>query len=284
MENGRPIDSGGGAIWNRGNLRIDRVALLNNRIRQDSIAFSCGNSVSKRVCNRGGALFNEGQALVARSTIAHNSTGNITGRAGGISNLGADAALFLRQSLVTDNDARFNGGLANYLGNVDISNTTFADNRSTASGMPAAEVSNFDGTVRARNATFNNSSKLFSNRNGTLSIANSLVHIDTISDTPICNGPLDSGGYNVIAGPTETADYWSGCGYTTNPLDITDVRIALPGLDHNGGPTRTIALRPSRADSPFFDPIDVGGLLCPATDQRQAPRNDGACDAGAFEN
>lgn len=284
VENGQPIDSGGGAIWNRGNLRMDRVALLNNSIEQNSITYSCGASVSTRICNRGGALFNEGQALVARSTIAHNSTGNTTGRGGGISSLGADAELYLRQSLVTDNNARFNGGLANYLGTVDIINTTFAANRSTTSGTVAAEVGNFDGTVNIRNATFQNSSTLFgNNRGGTISIANSLVNIDTFSRMPFCAGPLDSGGYNVIAGPSDVADYLSGCGYTTNVLDRTDVRISLPGLEHNGGPTRTIALRPRDSGSPFFDPIDFGGLLCPAVDQRQSLRDDRDCDAGAFE-
>lgn len=283
LENGQAVNSGGGAIWNRGNLRADRLALLNNRISHD-LAYSCATSVSMRICNRGGGLLNEGQALIQRSTIANNSTGNTSGRGGGISNLGTAARLYLRQSLLHGNNARFNGGLANYAGNVDIVNSTFKDNESTTSGVVANEIGNYDGTVTARNATFSNNSTLFGhNGSGGITLANSLVNVDTFSSVPVCSGTLDSAGFNVIAGPSDAADYLSGCGYSPNRLDRTDVRISLPGLNDNGGPTRTIALFTRGADSPFFSPIDFGGVLCPETDQRGFLRNDSNCDTGAYE-
>lgn len=284
LENGRAVNSGGGAIWNRGNLRMERLALLENRIAHD-ISYSCGASVSTRICNRGGGLLNEGQALLLRSTVRGNSTGDRSGRAGGISNLGASARLFLRDSLIHDNDARFNGGLANYAGHVEISNTTFADNQSTTSGSRAHEVGNYDGTVNARNATFRNTGILFGhNGAGDITIANSLVNIDSFREAPVCSGELQSGGFNVIAGPSGTIDYLRGCGYTPNRLDRTDVRISLPGLSDNGGPTRTIPLFTPAAGSPLFSPIDFGGVLCPDTDQRGFLRDDGNCDAGAYEH
>jgi hypothetical protein len=283
LENGRPANSGGGAIWNRGNLRMDRLALLNNRIEHD-FAFSCAASVSTRICNRGGGLLNEGQALLFRSTVAGNSTGNVSGRGGGISNLGNEALLFVRRSLVNGNEASFNGGLANYAGRVEVLNTTFADNTSTTSGTVPAEIGNYDGTVTARNSTFHNRSTLFGNGgSGTITLGNSLVYIDSFSSIGICSGSLSSAGFNVIGGPSDLVSYLPGCGYSHSPLDRADARLSLPGLEHNGGPTRTIALHPRRADSPFFDPIDFGGVLCPETDQRGFARHDGECDPGAFE-
>jgi len=53
----------------------------------------------------------------------------------------------------------------------------------------------------------------------------------------------------------------------------------LGPLANNGGPTATHALLPG---SPAIDTAE--NAFCPATDQRGAPRDDGACDAGSFED
>lgn len=283
LENGQARNSGGGAIWNRGNLRMDRMLLIDNRIEHD-VERSCGASVSTRLCNRGGALFNEGQALIARTTVQGNSTGRISGIGGGISNLGAHALLYLRASLVTGNDARFGGGVTNYLGLVDVENSTFVDNRSTTSGVRAAELTNYNGTVEVRNATFSNASELFSHTgSGRFRLANSLVESKSFRAVPICSGALTSGGFNAIGGSNDLADYFSGCGFVASSTDRTAIRLALDGLADNGGPTRTIGLRMPHADSPYFSPINMGGVLCPAADQRGRARSDRNCDAGAFE-
>lgn len=283
LENGRPMNSGGGAIWNRGNLRMDRMLLRANHIDYE-LEYSCAAFPSRRLCNRGGGLFNEGQALIARSTIERNSTGDVSGHGGGISNMGSNAQLFLRSSLVTANDARFWGGLVNYQGLVDIQNSTFADNQSTTSGVRAAEIGNAEGRVAIRNSTFSNPSQLFSHSGaGTFRLANSLVEIKTFNDVPFCSGTLTSGSFNVIGGSSDLADIFSGCGFTPSTADETEIRLSLGALQDNGGPTRTMALREPYEDSPYFDPIDMGGVLCPETDQRGMPRDDGSCDAGAFE-
>ncbi|MFL9815060.1 hypothetical protein D7241_17595 [Stutzerimonas sp. VN223-3] len=283
LENGRPKNSGGGAIWNRGNLRMDRMLLRGNTIDHE-LESSCAAFPSRRLCNRGAGLFNEGQALIARSTIEQNSTGYESGHAGGISNMGPTAQLYVRDSLITGNDARFWGGLLNYQGTVDILNSTFVDNRSTTGGVRAAEIGNVDGTVSVRNATFSNHSQLFSHTGtGEFRLANSLVEIRAFTDLPFCSGTLTSGSFNAIGGSSGSYDFFSGCGFVPSTADETEIRLYLGSLQNNGGPTRTIALREPLEDSPYFDPIDMGGVLCPDTDQRGRPRDDRNCDPGAFE-
>ncbi|MCQ4312001.1 hypothetical protein NAV33_08885 [Pseudomonas stutzeri] len=283
LENGRPKNSGGGAIWNRGNLRMDRMLLRGNTIDHE-LESSCAAFPSRRLCNRGAGLFNEGQALIARSTIEQNSTGYESGHAGGISNMGPTAQLYVRDSLITGNDARFWGGLLNYQGTVDILNSTFVDNRSTTGGVRAAEIGNVDGTVSIRNTTFSNHSQLFSHTGtGEFRLANSLVEIRAFNDLPFCSGTLTSGSFNAIGGSSGSYDFFSGCGFVPSTADKTEIRLYLGSLQNNGGPTRTIALREPLEDSPYFDPIDMGGVLCPDTDQRGRPRDDRNCDPGAFE-
>ena len=284
LENGRPMGSGGGAIWNRGNLRMDRMLLRGNTIDHE-LETSCAAFPSRRLCNRGAGLFNEGQALVARTTIEQNSTGYESGHAGGISNMGPAAQLYVRDSLITANDARFWGGLLNYQGTVDILNSTFVDNRSTTGGVRAAEIGNVDGKVSVRNATFSNHSQLFSHTGtGEFRLANSLVEIRAFNDMPFCSGALISGSFNAIGGSGGGLyDFLGGCGFTPTAADEAGVRLYLGALQDNGGPTRTVALREPLEDSPYFDPIDMGGVLCPDTDQRGSPRDDRQCDPGAFE-
>lgn len=71
----------------------------------------------------------------------------------------------------------------------------------------------------------------------------------------------------------------NGCGFDqpTDQVGVADLRVGP--LADNGGPTWTHALL---AGSPAID----AGLpaACPLTDQRGAPRNDGACDSGAYEH
>ncbi|UPQ84089.1 hypothetical protein M0M42_06730 [Pseudomonas knackmussii] len=283
LENGRSMNSGGGAIWNRGNLRMDRMLLRGNRIDYEFDS-TCGNAPSRRVCNRGAGLFNEGRALVARSTIEQNSTSDSSGHGGGISNMGRTAQLYVRDSLVAANTARFWGGMLNYQGTVDILNSTFADNIGTTGGVRGADIGNVDGTISARNSTFSNTLQLFSHSGtGEFRLANSLVEIRRFNSTPFCSGRLTSGSFNAIGGPSDLADFSRGCGFVPSTADEIEIRLSLGALRDNGGPTHTIALREPFEDSPYFDPIDMGGVLCPDTDQRGMPRDDSNCDPGAYE-
>ncbi len=88
-----------------------------------------------------------------------------------------------------------------------------------------------------------------------------------------CYGPgLVDLGYNL--------DDDGSCGLTT-PGSLSDVASGLDpsGLSTNGGTTETIALDPG---SNAIDAVHDTSL-CPATDQRGAPRTD-PCDIGAFDS
>lgn len=68
------------------------------------------------------------------------------------------------------------------------------------------------------------------------------------------------------------------CGLT-DPTDLSNVPdLGLGPLAANGGPTLTHALA---EDSPAIGHAVAAN--CPAADQRGVPRDDGACDSGAFE-
>lgn len=281
LQNGRAEIGGGGAIWNRGNLRIDRLLMRNNLTLPNP---SCARNYATRVCNRGGALLNEGQTLITRSTITGNSTGHRSGLGGGISNFGPNAKLFLEASTITGNDARFSGGIINWEGAVNILNSTFTDNEVTTgypSGVPT-EIGNRDGVITVKNTTFSTGGTLFLNSgSGEMTFSNSLIDF-VYTDYPFCRGTLQSSGFNVIGGASGgSPSNYTHCNYRANPTDKVNAMLSLDSLRDNGGQTQT--REPFGRTTPTFYPVDFGGVDCPPTDQRGEPRSDGLCDAGAFE-
>lgn len=88
-------------------------------------------------------------------------------------------------------------------------------------------------------------------------------------------GTIADGGGNLIG--VEDASVFSNAGTQTGS-SAAPLNAMLGALADNGGLTRTHALL---TGSPA---IDMGGATAvPATDQRNAPRNVGAADAGAYE-
>jgi hypothetical protein len=69
----------------------------------------------------------------------------------------------------------------------------------------------------------------------------------TIVSQDTCSGPVGDGGHNLLFA-------WSGCrGLTGNPL--------LGPLQHNGGPTKTMALSPGSAAIDQVPKTGAGGPL-----------------------
>ncbi|MEY2469643.1 MAG: large repetitive protein, partial [Actinomycetota bacterium] len=102
----------------------------------------------------------------------------------------------------------------------------------------------------------------------TIKVSDSIV-TDTTNAPPAlapCFGNIEDHGGNIE---------WPGttCGFATNADPQLDLAIAL-----HGGRTFNYRLLPT---SPA---IDLGGAVCPTTDQRDVARPDGdACDAGSYE-
>lgn len=296
LTNGREQGKPGGAVLNRGVLQIERVRIAGNRLSGSEGAGTCGNNIALRQCNRGAGIFNEGTLAVTESTVRENSTcdsttggcGAPTGQGGALANHGGSARALVERSLLVNNGARFVGGVINFQGAVEIVNSTIGDHI----GGWAVAVLNRDGQVRIKNVTITTSVSGVpvlgvAGAADSMSLQNSLVMIDSWSGGTLCSGSLSSGGFNEIGGPA-SHNYLTGC--TLTGFAATSRRLSVGSLRANGGPTETIALFPRDPSSTSYDPIDKGGIDCPATDQRGVTRSfdgdgDGKqeCDPGAFE-
>jgi predicted outer membrane repeat protein len=179
-----------------------------------------------------------------------------------------------------------------------IQNSFFWNNRS---GYGGAVYSTGRGPVKVYNSTFTENEALHSggaiSTSGALTVANSTfvgnqanlgsaigtTHPRTFRmDNTILTGGV--GGTNcslndglVVQGGHNLSDDAS-CGFPANPVTNLD-ELGL----HNGGFTPTFGLLPGSnaidsGDNAICSAKGVGGV-----DQRGFPRNDGACDIGAFE-
>ena len=101
---------------------------------------------------------------------------------------------------------------------------------------------------------------------GEATVRSSIVSDNTAPDGRDCSGDLHSLGGNVGSA--------KGCGLR-EPTDRSREDPQLRRLGPNGGPTPTMALRPT-------SPAIGSGIECSRRDQRGAPR-DRRCDAGAYE-
>jgi uncharacterized repeat protein (TIGR02543 family) len=234
----------GGAIYNRGTLKLTRVVISN------STAFGFG-----------GAIENEGQLIVVDSTFSNNHSK--AGDGGAIFNLGTVAV----QNSTFDNNYPY----AIYSDStLSVTNSTF-----TGSGIAAIHTV---GTLTLKNSTITNSSgfgiEAYSNyttgqNTSTLSIENTILANN--GDNP--NTDCDNHGAIILAFIHNLVRR-GNCGTPTSSADPK-----LGALADSGGPTRTMGLLPG---SPAIDAGD--DATCETVDQRGIARPQGAhCDIGAFE-
>jgi hypothetical protein len=194
-----------------------------------------------------------GTATVTGSTISGNKAGN----GGGIDiadNCGCSTATAtVTNSTIAGNTASGNGGA------IDVGDD--------GGGNGTATVT--DSTIRSNSATNNGGG--IDNAGGTAILGATIV-----AESPSggdCSGTVTDEGYNIADDPS--------CGFTatgsTNSSATLDADLGP--LQNNGGPTDTMALLPG---SPAIDQVTSGSGLCPATDQRGAPRT-APCDIGAYD-
>ena len=162
----------------------------------------------------------------------------------------------LTNSTVSGNSAGASGGALYTSASVSFTNSTITDNNAASSGAGVEISSGIPGAslnLSALNSIIAN---------------NTLTGSTTLSD---CVGPA----------VTVTADAGNLVTDTSNDCGLSPVSTADPMLGamaDNGGPTQTHL---PQAGSPVLDAGD--NTNCPATDQRGANRDDGACDIGAVE-
>jgi hypothetical protein len=277
----------GGAIVNRGTTSIQDSVITNSAGEAGAVHnLATLNVVSSIIADNfgdheGGGIHNKGNALVEKSTIAHNSAAN----GGGVFNL---SSLIIRNSAIIFNNTdnlQDGGGIFNLGGSVEITNSTLAKNVAGQDG--GGGISNVGGQVSIINSTirenhaggFLNSfgaGGITNQANGSLKLQNTIVAGNTFLGSfagPDCFGTISSIGNNLIGDP-------SGCTINFQPNDL----IGDPGLDSLVGAGEEDL--PGEAFYPVLEGNRVinnaNSAACFKTDQIGNPRV-GRCDIGAIE-
>jgi CSLREA domain-containing protein len=219
--------------------------------------------------------YNEGGGIVSWGplTLDHVAVvGNVGAADGGGVDVQSD--LTVVASTIANNTAAGDaGGLRAQNGTVSITSSTIAHN--TAQNRAAIEI-DFTSSATIRSTTVadnrNTDGTFGSLRVDTGSVTLEEVAIDNdLSDNaPNCVGTFVSAGHNVATD--------GSCGLTAAGDLASAASAGLGPLTDNGGDTDTMA---PQAGSAL---VDGGGTGCPATDQRDEARPEGAaCDVGAVE-
>lgn len=199
----------------------------------------------------GVVIFHEAASafLMERSTVAGNN-------GQGVMIDGSASASIVNSTISANTSASFAGGVTSSAAAVTVTFCTITQNSGATGGGIATTVA------------------------GTITVTGSIIAQNTggaaaDADYMVATGSIFDAGGNVIG--VEDAAVFNNAGTQTG-TSTTPLNAMLGVLADNGGLTRTHALL---TGSPA---IDMGGATgVPATDQRNAPRNVGAADSGAFE-
>jgi hypothetical protein len=257
---GNPGNGGcGGALYMDG---ADERASLCGVVMRDNKAGAIGGAVF-RVSNT-----HTGSFAIDRSTFdANQVTATGGGNAGGLYLEGL--ALTVNASTISRNQAHYNGGIWINACQVEMTNTTIAENTATGSNGGGVWLGNAPTGVM-KNVTIANNRSTAAGQvaggifGGGLTLVNTLIANNTAQYTPTCDTTHTDGGGNV--------QWPAGALCTPAPL-VADPMLGA--LTDNGGVTETLA--PTAGS-----PAHAIGTGCPSTDQRGMPRGE-PCTAGAVE-
>jgi len=276
FQGGNSRDNDGGGIYNNGELTLINCVVRNNGTGSDIKA--------------GGGIYNNGSLVLSNCTIYNNTTrdgyyGKSGGDGGGIYN---KKILTLTNCTICDNkngnggdddcyggNGGNGGGIFNNSGgSIVITSCTISSNSAGVHGSYSGD----DPMCRWPSDGDDGRGGGICNY-GSVIIKNTIIANNT-GDGPDCNGTLNSQGYNLIQNTGQCKIMGIKIG------NITGKDPLLRGLDDNGGPTKTQALRQG---SPA---IDAGNSFGITNDQRGFVRphdipgipdvNDGS-DIGAYE-
>lgn len=313
ISNGNVADDGGGGILAYAHpMTLARCVISGNSAQRGGGIFFTdsvvGGTVSITNCTisgnsatSGGAIYTIGanfyghpgaQVTLVDSLIAGNIA---TDSGGGISNEGhltiLNSTIFANMATA---DGSSGGGIFNY-GTLTITNSTISGNAASLGGGILNSGGGFfdPGTSAITNGTISGNSAsegggIYQSTYGTQRLRNTLVALNTSSNSPDLNGEFTSEGFNLIGNnagaaitPAQTSDL---IGNPASPIDPL-----LGPLQYNGGSTLSHALLPG---SPA---LDHGESSSSTSDQRHFHRpvdlpdvvnangGDGA-DIGALES
>jgi len=272
----------GGAISNVGPLTVVNSVISGNSanyaggIINHDVSLTIANSTlsgNSAIYDGGAIVQNFGSVTIIDSTLSGNAASR---QGGGIFNY--SGALIIKNSTLSSNSAPAGGGLYNY-GASTLTNSTLSGNQATAGGA----IYNSYSSLTVINSTIAGNS---GNSGG--GIYNGYVL--TLKNTILANNPpggncfvtylLTSAGHNIS---DDDNCFLTG----TGDLNSAPAGLDPGGLQDNGGPTQTIALR---VTSPAVDAVSpnyctlTDGVTPVSADQRGVPRPQVAgCDIGAYE-
>ena len=209
-----------------------------------SVTIATGTGIGVVIFHEAASAF-----LMERSTVAGNN-------GQGVMIDGSASASIVNSTISANTSASFAGGVTSSAAAVTVTFCTITQNSGATGGGIA--------TTSA----------------GTITVTGSIITQNTggsaaDADYMVATGSIFDAGGNVIG--VEDGAVFNNAGTQTGS-STTPLNAMLGVLGDNGGLTRTHALL---TGSPA---INMGGATgVPATDQRNAPRNVGAADAGAFE-
>jgi hypothetical protein len=181
-------------------------------------------------------------------------------------------ALTIRNSFFWNNRSGYGGAVySTGRGPVKIFNSTFHENEAISQGGGV----HTSGALTVANSTFVGNQANYGGAIGTTNLKN--FRMDNTIITGSVGSPACSIAYSLVVQGGHNLIDDDSCGFPANPVTNLD------DLGFNGGLSPTFALLPGSnaidsGDNTICSSKNVGGV-----DQRGFPRNDGACDIGAFE-
>jgi hypothetical protein len=251
-------DDGGGIFQGGGSLTITRSRISGNKA-------DGGGGIE---AGTGGTL------SIVKSTVSDNFS---VGDGGGVDHHGT-GLLKVNRSTFSGNVTEDDGGGIDNDSTAKILNSTFTKNRAhNQGGAIDTDTGNASTTLNAvtvaRNVSATGGGGIAQdNGNPPVSVANSIIALNSAPSGKNCEGTFVSGGHNLLGSISGCTGFSSA---TNDRVNKSSSQVDLGSLANNGGPTKTIALLSGSLA------INHAGSSAPSRDQRGHKRNDP--DIGAFE-
>ncbi|PXX88367.1 hypothetical protein DIT71_17455 [Marinobacter vulgaris] len=265
---GNSAGFGGGLFINSDKNGESKLTLKDTIFSDNNAAYTRKKGYRTWPAGKGGAVFIGSVDVVEGTNLVFQN--NKSNRSGGALYSNSGSSIF-NSLLFKGNSAEYGGAIFSGGASELLRNATITGNAASSAGggvLNGAGLLTLENVTLASNSTEGDGANLFNGDKGsTLKLANTIIA--SPSGGANCAGTISSMGHNL--------EDDGSCSFKV-PTDISGQAASLGSLNDNGGFTQTMALN---AGSPA---IDAGSnSVCPASDQRDYLREDGACDIGAFE-